>query len=376
MKSFTFHVVSVPYTQTNQAHSACVFTMKVMHFVQMMMSLGHTVYHYGVEGSDVECTERVTLLTKREQIAFFGPPKTDVLYNVDWSGEAPYWQVFNTRAGEEIKKRGNKGDFVCLISGTLNKPIANAVGPDLLSVEFGIGYNGTFAKYRVFESYAQMHKIWTAEGGKDPNGKFYDCVIPNYFDPAEYPPAKKEDFFLYMGRLIQRKGVGIAVEATRAIGAKLILAGHAPNSGPIKVSKGRIECPDGMVYQGNHLEFVGFATGKKRTNLLARAKAIFVPSLYVEPFGAVAVEAQMAGTPAITTDWGAFPETVENGVTGFRCRTLQDFVDAARKAGSLDPKIVRETAIERYSMDNVRWQYERYFNQLADLWDRGWATVR
>ena len=33
-------------------------------------------------------------------------------------------------------------------------------GNDVMTVEYGIDYNGTFAKYRVFESYAHMHKIW------------------------------------------------------------------------------------------------------------------------------------------------------------------------------------------------------------------------
>ena len=57
-----FHVVALPHTQTNMSHSACAFTMKVLHFCQMMAVLGHEVFHYGVEGSEVQdcCDEDVT----------------------------------------------------------------------------------------------------------------------------------------------------------------------------------------------------------------------------------------------------------------------------------------------------------------------------
>ena len=80
-----FHVVALPHTQTSMSHSACAFTMKVLHFSQMMASLGHEVFHYGVEGSQVRdcCKEDVTVLSGKEQEGFLGPYNPDALYEVD-----------------------------------------------------------------------------------------------------------------------------------------------------------------------------------------------------------------------------------------------------------------------------------------------------
>jgi len=340
----------------------------------MMHSLGHEVYHYGVEGSEVQdCTaEHVQIMSKAEQEGFFGKYNPDALYEVDWSGRASYWKLTNERAAAEIIKRKRQGDFLCLMMGTLNKPLANAVGNDVMAVEYGIGYNGTFAKYRVFESYAHMHKIWGAQGGFDPDGKMYDVVIQNYLDPNDYPfQAEKEDYYLYLGRLIKRKGIHIAVETCKRLGVKLKIAGQ----GCTKVEGNRIHCLDGEVYTGDNLEYVGFATGEKRARLYQNAIATFVATTYIEPFGAVAIESQMAGTPAITTDFGAFSETVEHGKTGFRCHTLNEFVWAAKMAPTLDARYIHERAVANYSMDAVRWRYQTYFQQLQDLWGEGWNTV-
>ena len=369
-----FHVVALPHTQTSLRHSACAFTMKTLHFCQMMASLGHEVFHYGAEGSQVgDCgVEDVTVLSAAEQEGWFGKYNPNALYELDWSGRAPYWGLLNTRAAAEINKRKRPGDFVCIIMGTMNRPLAEAVGTDVMVVEYGIGYNGTFAKYRVYESYAHMHKIWGAQGGYDPDGRFYDAVIPNYLDPADYPlQTTKGDYYLYLGRLIKRKGIHIAVETCKRLGAKLKIAGQ----GCTKVEGNRIHCADGEVYEGD-LEYVGCVIGQKRAGLYQNAIATFVPTTYIEPFGTVAVESQMAGTPAITTDWGAFPETVEHGKTGFRCRTLNEFVRAARQAPTLNPHYIHDRAVARYSMEAVKWQYQTYFERLRDLWSSGWYELR
>jgi glycosyltransferase involved in cell wall biosynthesis len=370
-----FHVVGLPHTQTHKSHTACAFTMKVLKFCRMMKSLGHTVYHYGAEGSDVACDEHVQIISRQEQEGYFGRHDPNALYNADWSGNAPYWKLTNDRAAAEINRRKQPGDFACMAFGSLQQPLAAQISPDVMVVETGIGYNGTFAQYRVFESYSHMHKIWGTQGGYDPDGKLYDVVIPNYFDPQDFLfSATKTDYYLYLGRLVKRKGVHIAVETCKRIGAKLKIAGQ----GCVQVEKfpggQRLRCADGEVYEGD-IEYVGCAIGERRATLFRDAIATFVPTTYIEPFGGVAVETQFAGTPAITTDFGAFPETVEHGKTGFRCRTLDQFVWAAKHVRTLDPTYIRDRAVAAYSMDAVKWRYETYFKQLHDLWADGWYTV-
>jgi glycosyltransferase involved in cell wall biosynthesis len=92
-------------------------------------------------------------------------------------------------------------------------------------------------------------------------------------------------------------------------------------------------------------EYLG-PVGLERAELYQNAKAVFVPTTYVEPYGTVNVEAQMCGTPVITTDWGAFTETVIDGVTGYRCRTFGEFVQASIDAPKLDRNVIRQRALE------------------------------
>jgi glycosyltransferase involved in cell wall biosynthesis len=369
-----FHVVALPHTQTSRKHNACAFTMKTYNFCRMMRSLGHTVIHYGAEGSEADCDEHVQIISQAEQDQLCGQQGGNRLYNIQWDIRAPYWCVTNGRAVEEIRRRMQPRDFICLIGGTCQKPVADALGKSVMVVEYGIGYNGTFAPFRVFESYAHQARIYGQESpNADPDGRYYDAVIPNYFDPADFPfgPAAG-DYFLYLGRLIKRKGIHIAVEIAKAAGAKLVIAGQ----GCVARGPNWIQCEDGERYEGDFIEFVGHADVAKRAQLMSGAKAILVPTVYLEPFGGVNVEAQLCGTPAITTDWGAFPETVAHGQTGYRCRTLDQFVWAARNVERLDRWRIHERAVENWSLWRVRWMYQEYFQMLFDLWDEGWYTLR
>ena len=345
-----FHVVSLPHTQVTKAFSGCAYTEKVRRFCLMMASRGHEVILYAGEEVEASVAELVTCIFEdQREAATAGSHYTQASFDTN----APHWQIFNANVIRQMATRIDPHDFICLIGGSAHKPIADAF-PNHISVEFGVGYGGVFSKFRVFESYAWMHSIYS--GWKNPttaDGQFFDTVIPGYLEPEMFPLGDGQgDYYLFIGRLIERKGFNIAQEVCQRLGKRLILAGPGEGSG--------------------YGEFIGSVGPEKRAELMGGAIATFAPTLYIEPFGNVVIEAQACGTPTITTDWGAFTETNINGVTGYRCRTLQEFIDAAENVKSLDRKAIRDRAVSLYSVDVIAKQYEDYFLKLSTLWDQGW----
>lgn len=341
-----FHVIGLPHTQTTSEYIMCAYTQKVIKFCAMMKGLGHEVFLYAGTENEAPCDELITVVDIKRPAKDY----TEFAFEAD----APHWVDMNKRVITELKKRVQKKDFICLIAGVCQQPVANAL-PDHMSVEFGVGYAGIFAKYKVFESYAWMHTVYGQKGASRVDGEFFDAVIPNYFDENDFPLVeKKDDYYLYIGRLIDRKGYGIAQAVCEKLGKKLIVAGSGKFSG-----------------YGEH---VGVVDAKKRGELMSHAKAVFVPTLYIEPFGGVMVEANLCGTPVITTDWGAFTENVEQGFNGWRCRTFAEFVKAAEQAPLANAKSIRNAAIRKFSMDVIKYKYEKYFQKLLTLWDKGWYT--
>jgi glycosyltransferase involved in cell wall biosynthesis len=362
---------------------------------KMLTGLGHEVFFYGAEGSDVEeyCNSDKLHFVQTHTLADIRADYGTGYNLPDADGLGYPWRTmdfkhdfhkdpkmnstikFYANASNAINSTKKPDDFLLCTEGIYHKPIADSVKL-FLTVEPGIGYRGSVpSMYRGFESpYIQNFTYGSEHPLQSMNGNYYDRVIPNYFDPNDIEYSdKKEPYYLFIGRLIRRKGILTAYHAAKAVGAKLIIAGQ----GGYITAEGHLidnHPQEFDIPNDSDWEYVGYADVEKRKKLMAHATAVFTPTEYLECFAGTHVEAMLSGTPPITTDFGVFPYTIPdnlNGVVGFRCNTLQDFVDAAKKASFMKEREHRYIADYggRFLMDKVRWDFQKWFEDLYNLYE-------
>lgn len=366
----TLHVLGLTHTQTTSEYQVCAFTQKIVKFCKMMRAQGYKVVLYAGEENEADVDEHVVVVTKAQQKNWYGEVDPTNSPNVGkFEVDSQPWIHMNSACVVEIGKRVEEGDVICLTMGRAQKPVADAF-PDTLSVETGVGYWGAFSDYCAFESYAWMHYLY-AQCFKVEEGRMYDAVIPNYFIKEDFPYNEPEDYLLFCGRLIKNKGLEIAVEVAKRAKKKLYIAGPGCQEWDAKrhTLKGI-----NVGVQGRHIEYVGVLDAQQRGEVMSRALATLVPTIYIEPFGGVAVESMMCGTPAITTDFGAFPETVIDGTTGYRIRNIAEGVESIWKLDALNRKTVRKKTQDRFSIEAVGPQFDRWFKNLDTLSADGFYT--
>ena len=366
-KVFRFHLLGLVHLPTSERYMACAFTQKNVKLAKMLLDLGHEVYLYGAEGSDAPCTKFIQTHTLKEIRDEWGEGDNRYEIGYNWEQKQFKHDINTKRAAVTLQYYQNaialinankkEDDFVLVTQGTYQKPITDAIKL-FLTLEPGIGYRGSYANFRAFESsYIQNFTYGSENPRASINGRYYDRVIPNYFDEKDFPfQEKKEDYYLFMGRLIVRKGLDTAIKTVKAIGGRLLVAGQKSEETPK------------TLFEDPVVEYVGYADVKKRAELMGKAKAVFCPSTYLEPFCGVFAESNLCGTAVISTNFGAFKDYVHNGLNGYRCNTLQDFVDAAKASSKLNPHIVRKYA-EQFTLNSVKLEYQRWFQDLYRVYE-------
>lgn len=182
-------------------------------------------------------------------------------------------------------------------------------------------------------------------------------IIPLAVDDSQFTfKAKPDDYVCYLGRFVSGKGPIQAINAARALGLRLLMAG--PDS-PYFREKVK------PLVDGKSVEYVGCMRGEERARLLGGARALIYPIQYPESFGLVLLEAMLCGTPVAAMRLGAVPEIVDEGVTGFSAEFASDFQLTIQKAMTLDRKLVRQRAEKRFCAEHSAREYAKLYEHIA-----------
>ena len=193
-----------------------------------------------------------------------------------------------------------------------------------------------------------------------PNGvnlQLFSNVNIDYDFRRQYA-MDNEKIILYVGRLVYEKGIQNLIAAMPKVldryhDSKLIICGRG---GMID------ELREQVKYLGieNKVYFAGYCDSKKMQKMYKCADVAVFPSTY-EPFGIVAIESMLSGTPTIVSDVGGLNEIIEHGVTGMKsyagnANSIADSVLALL----FDPKLcanISQNAIKKVT-DNIYDVYQ------------------
>jgi glycosyltransferase involved in cell wall biosynthesis len=189
------------------------------------------------------------------------------------------------------------------------------------------------------------------------------ATVHNAIRPSTFPfCADKEPFVLFLGRMNATKGPHLAIDAARAAGLPIVLAGKC--SEPVEQAFFEREIKPRL---GGDTEYFGVADAAAKRDLLSRACALMFPICWEEPFGLVMIEAMACGTPVVAMRRGSVPEIVVNGVTGITTDDPARLPAAIDLARSLDPAACRAHVTARFGTELMAARYEdAYLRVLAE----------
>jgi glycosyltransferase involved in cell wall biosynthesis len=186
----------------------------------------------------------------------------------------------------------------------------------------------------------------------------YHGIQMDNFRP-DFEPQNK-DYFVFLGRMSPEKGPHLAIQAAKALGVKLIMAGKVDRVDRL-FYKQQLE----HLIDGEQIQYIGEVDHHQKVELLRNAKATLFPILWAEPFGLVMIESMACGTPVFALRDGSVPEVIDHGKTGYIADSLEEMIEALRQWKAFDRRLVRKIAKRRFSAERMVDDHLRLYSKLV-----------
>ena len=170
---------------------------------------------------------------------------------------------------------------------------------------------------------------------------------------------KKQQYLSFIGRIAPIKGTHLAIDVTRRTGIPLKIAGEVQ-----PVNREYFERKIKPEIDGSLVEYIGPADLEAKNELLGNSMAMLFPIRWNEPFGLVMVEAMACGTPVLSMPGGSVPEIVQDGISGYICRSVRDMAKRVREL-NFDPAAIRRYVEGKFSINRMVSGYLSLYNEAV-----------
>lgn len=237
---------------------------------------------------------------------------------------------------------------------------------------FLVRYKNTFPKYK--------HLNWIAlsEAQKKSMPKDTNWVatirhgLPR--DAFSFVPQPEEDYIAYIGRIIEPKGVHLAIDAVERYNQqhkskiRLKIAGKH-YSGHTKDTYWQKQVEPRLNANVEYVGYISSTAGKQ--DFLGNATALIIPSTFEEPFGMVMLEAMACGTPIIGLKSGAIPEVVNSKVgvlveKSEHQQTIASLADAFDQVRQIKRSACRQEFERRFEMARMCEEHFNLYKKLTE----------
>lgn len=223
--------------------------------------------------------------------------------------------------------------------------------------------------YRALGDTIQLVGISDAQRAMAPDLP-WSARVHNAIRAETFPfRAEKEDYALFLGRFHPEKSPHLAIDAARAAGLPIVLAGKC--SEPIERSYYTREIEPRI---GNDVTIYGIADAMAKRRLLSRAACMLFPISWEEPFGLVLIEAMACGTPVVALRRGAVPELVVDGLTGVVVDQPDQLPGAITRARHISPAACRKHVEASFTVGVMAAGYEAVYRQALAVAPESWMT--
>jgi len=131
-------------------------------------------------------------------------------------------------------------------------------------------------------------------------------VKPNFVQDHSSGDQYRSDYFLFIGRLTEEKGIRTVLKAASLYHIKLVIIGDGPLRSLVEE----------YAKFNSTISYVGFLPREAVINYLKKCKALIFPSIWYEGFPVTITEAFSTGTPVIASNLGGMKEIIQDKVNG------------------------------------------------------------